>query len=156
MELTQIIKRPILTEKTNNLQSGNTYTFEVEYSANKYQIKQAVEFIFQVKVVSVNTIKVDKKFKRIGRFEGYLNRYKKAMVTLAEGDVINYYPNEAEAQDANKEAKANKAKEEKAHNQAKEAQLAEKIAAKKAKAANNKAVNAEAGKKTVNRSRKEA
>lgn len=104
MHVTQVIKRPILTEKTNTLQAANTYTFEVDYAANKYQIKKAVEFIFQVKVVRVNTIKVDKKFKRLGRFEGYLNRYKKAIVTLKEGDVINFYPNESEAKDEAKKS----------------------------------------------------
>ncbi|EGV00395.1 50S ribosomal protein L23 [Mycoplasmopsis columbina] len=155
MELTQVIKKPVLTEKSNNLQAQNTYTFVVEYSANKYQIKQAVEHIFQVKVESVNTLKYDKKFKRVGRYEGYLNRYKKAVVTLKEGSVINYYPNEAEAQDeAKKEAKAQKVAQDKAQNKAKEAQLADKIAAKKAKAANNKATNA--AKKPVTRSKKEA
>lgn len=134
MHVTQVIKRPILTEKTNTLQAANTYTFEVDYAANKYQIKKAVEFIFQVKVVRVNTIKVDKKFKRLGRFEGYLNRYKKAIVTLKEGDVINFYPNESEAKDEAKKAKkAEQVKAEKAESKEKEAQLAAKIAAKKAK-----------------------
>ncbi|TQC51383.1 50S ribosomal protein L23 [Mycoplasmopsis mucosicanis] len=136
MELTQVIHKPILTEKTSNLQKQNKYTFEVDYNANKFQIKQAVEFIFQVKVISVNTIKVDKKAKRVGRFNGFTNRYKKAIVTLKDGDTIVYYPNETEAQDeAKKEAKAAKVKATKEADSAQEAQLAEKIAAKKAKKA---------------------
>ncbi|WP_027120425.1 50S ribosomal protein L23 [Mycoplasmopsis lipofaciens] len=134
MEVTQIIRRPILTEKSNIQQQNNTYTFEVAWNANKFQIKEAIEFIFKVKVAKVNTLKVDKKYKRVGRFEGFENRYKKAIVTLSEG-VINFYPNEVEAQDkADKKAKeVAKAKEaEKADAKAKEAKLAEKIAAKKA------------------------
>ncbi|QSF13961.1 50S ribosomal protein L23 [Mycoplasma sp. Mirounga ES2805-ORL] len=135
MELTNIIKRPILTEKTNNLQQQNTYTFEVDWAANKFQIKNAIEFIFQVTVTNVNTLKVDKKFKRVGRFEGFENRYKKAIVTLKEGDVINYYPQDAnvKADEAKKATKAKEqAKAEKDAAKEKEAKLAEKLAAKKA------------------------
>ncbi|MCR8966695.1 50S ribosomal protein L23 [Mycoplasma zalophidermidis] len=132
MELTQIIRKPILTEKTNLLQAQNKYTFEVDYHANKYQIKHAVEFIFQVKVTDVNTIKVDKKAKRVGRFNGFTNRYKKAIVTLAADDKIVFYPNESEAQDEAKQAqKSAKAQEAKAADKAKEEELAAKIAAKK-------------------------
>ncbi|ENY68780.1 50S ribosomal protein L23 [Mycoplasmopsis bovigenitalium 51080] len=132
MELTQVIRKPILTEKTNLLQAQNKYTFEVDYHANKFQIKQAVEFIFQVKVVSVNTIKVDKKAKRVGRFNGFTNRYKKAIVTLAQDDKIVFYPNEAEAQDeAKKEIKQAKAKAQKQADADAEEKLAQKIAAKK-------------------------
>ncbi|WP_406617468.1 50S ribosomal protein L23 [Mycoplasmopsis adleri] len=136
MELTRIIRRPIITEKTNDLLSQNVYTFEVDYAANKYQIKKAVEFIFKVKVLSVNTIKVDKKPARLGRFSGFDNRYKKAIVKLAQGYSIQYYPQEQEAQDANKaekEALSKKAKaEEKAKAAEKENKVAEKLAAKKA------------------------
>ncbi|UUD34874.1 50S ribosomal protein L23 [Mycoplasmopsis caviae] len=134
MEITQVLHKPILTEKTNVLQSSNTYTWEVDWSANKYQIKEAVEFIFKVKVVRVNILKVDKKPKRVGRFNGFTNRYKKAMITLADGDKIVYYPNEAEAQDAKKEAKVKAQKvESKKQAEAKEAEIAKKLAAKKAK-----------------------
>lgn len=132
MELTQVIRKPILTEKTNLLQAENKYTFEVDYAANKFQIKRAVEFIFQVKVVSVNTIKIEKQPKRVGRFNGFTNRYKKAIVKLAEGDKIVFYPNETEAQDEVKQAeKVAKQEATKAADKAKEAELAEKIAAKK-------------------------
>lgn len=133
MQITQIIRRPVLTEKSNTLQQSNVYTFEVDWKANKFQIKQAIEFIFQVKVINVNTLKMDKKPKNLGKFHGFENRYKKAIVTLKEGDVIHFYPNEAEAQDnAKKEVKASKLKEEKTKASEKEAQLAKKIAAKKA------------------------
>ncbi|KKB27047.1 LSU ribosomal protein L23p (L23Ae) [Mycoplasmopsis meleagridis] len=158
MELTQVIKKPILTEKTNLLQAKNIYTFEVNWSANKYQIKNAVETIFQVKVEKINTLKVDKKYKRVGRFEGFLNRYKKAMVTLKEGYSINYYPNEnSEKENVKKELKEQQIKETKVKNKAKEALLAEKIANKKASAVKNKAQsNNSAARKTVSRNKKEA
>ncbi|VEU78045.1 50S ribosomal protein L23 [Mycoplasmopsis columbinasalis] len=136
MQLTQIIRRPILTEKTNNIQGNNVYTFEVDWAANKFQIKQAVEFIFNVKVAAIRTLKMDKKAKRLGRFNGFLNRYKKAYVTLKEGFVINYYPEEAAAKEAEQAKAAQKAQAkaaEKEAAQAKEAALAEKLAAKKAK-----------------------
>ncbi|WP_029608988.1 50S ribosomal protein L23 [Mycoplasma simbae] len=139
MEKTQVIRRPILTEKTNLLQAQNKYTFEVDWNANKFQIKQAVEFIFDVKVTDVRTIKVDKKAKRVGRFNGFTNRYKKAIVSLAQDDKIVFYANEAEAQDEAKEAqKAAKAQATKEADNAAEAKLAEKLAAKKTKKAAKK------------------
>ncbi|WP_029905895.1 50S ribosomal protein L23 [Mycoplasmopsis opalescens] len=145
MEITQVIRRPILTEKSSRLQENNSYTFEVDYNANKFQIKQAVEFIFNVKVESVNTIKGDKKAKRVGRFNGFTNRVKKAIVTLKDGFVINYYPQEQEKQD--KVAEKAKA-EEKAVAAEKEAKLAEKIAAKKAAKSTKASVDKQEKEKT--------
>ncbi|AAZ44048.1 50S ribosomal protein L23 [Mycoplasmopsis synoviae] len=92
MELTRVIQAPIITEKTDRLLLDRKYTFKVDYFANKHQIKQAVETIFKVEVVDVNTIKVGKKPKKLGRFAGFKSRYKKAIVTLAAGQRINYYP----------------------------------------------------------------
>lgn len=153
MEITQVLHRPVLTEKTNILQSSNTYTWEVDWAANKYQIKEAIEFIFKVKVVKVNILKVDKKPKRVGRYNGFTNRYKKAMITLAEGDKgdkIVYYPNEAEAQDAKKEAKVKAKKaEDKKQAAAKEAEIAKKLAAKKAKTAESKKADSSKAEKTT-------
>lgn len=84
-----IIKAPIITEKTANLnESNNTITFSVDVKANKTQIKQAVEKIFNVKVESVNTINVPRKKKRVGRYSGYTNKVKKAIVKLKEGSSI--------------------------------------------------------------------
>ena len=78
-----IIKAPIITEKTANLnENNNTITFSVDVKANKTQIKQAVEKIFNVKVESVNTINVPRKKKRVGRYAGYTNKVKKAIVKL--------------------------------------------------------------------------
>nr|WP_318028732.1 50S ribosomal protein L23 [Mycoplasmopsis bovis] len=102
---------------------------------NKFQIKRAVEFIFKVKVLSVNTLKVDKQPKSLGRYHGFTNKYKKAFVKLAEGYTISFYPQEEEKQDKAKveKEKAEAAKAEKEKTAEKEAKLAEKIATKKAK-----------------------
>lgn len=84
-----IIKAPIITEKSADLaQNKNTITFSVDVRANKTQIKQAVENIFNVKVESVNTINVKPKKKRVGRYMGKTNRVKKAIVKLSEGSSI--------------------------------------------------------------------
>lgn len=84
-----IIKAPIITEKSADLaQNKNTITFSVDVRANKTQIKQAIENIFDVKVESVNTINVKPKEKRVGRYEGKTNKVKKAIVKLSEGSSI--------------------------------------------------------------------
>ena len=83
-----IIKAPIITEKSSNLATNNTITFSVDVNANKTQIKQAIEKIFDVKVESVNTINVKPKKKRVGRYEGKTNKVKKAIVKLKEGSSI--------------------------------------------------------------------
>ena len=89
MEHRDVIKSPIVTEKSNDLQqSNNTYTFSVDVRANKTQIKQAVEAIFNVKVESVNTINVHPKTKRVGRYAGKTNKVKKAIVKLKEGSSL--------------------------------------------------------------------
>ena len=84
-----IIKAPIITEKSADLaQNNNTYTFSVDVNANKTQIKQAIEKIFNVKVLSVNTVNVKPKKRRVGRYTGKTNRVKKAIVKLQEGSSI--------------------------------------------------------------------
>lgn len=84
-----IIKAPIITEKSSDLaQKNNTFVFSVDINANKTQIKQAIEKIFNVKVESVNTINVKPKKKRVGRYVGKTNRVKKAIVKLSEGSSI--------------------------------------------------------------------
>ena len=84
-----IIKAPIITEKSADLaQNKNTITFSVATDANKVQIKQAVEKIFNVKVESVNTVNVKPKKKRVGRYTGKTNKVKKAIVKLKEGSSI--------------------------------------------------------------------
>ena len=92
-----IIKRPILTEKVTALQDRRQYAFEVDESANKVAIAEAVEKKFNVTVLNVRTIRVKGKRKtqmtRRGRFAGRKNEWKKAMVTLKEGDKIDYLEN---------------------------------------------------------------
>ena len=89
MEHRDIIKEPILSEKNATLaQQENTIVFSVDVKANKVQIKQAIENIFDVKVESVNTINVRPKKKRVGKYPGKTNRIKKAIVKLQEGSSI--------------------------------------------------------------------
>lgn len=81
-----IIVRPVITEKSMQLLEDNKYTFVVAREANKIEIKRALEEIFAVKVKAVNTANFKGKKKRLGRFPyGYKPRWKKAIVTLAEG-----------------------------------------------------------------------
>jgi large subunit ribosomal protein L23 len=88
-EYRDIIKGPIVTEKSAALsQNNNTVTFSVDVKANKTQIKQAIEKVFNVKVESVNTVNVRPKDKRVGRYAGKTNRVKKAIVKLKEGSSI--------------------------------------------------------------------
>ncbi|WP_208585783.1 50S ribosomal protein L23 [Gracilibacillus suaedae] len=79
-----IIKRPIITEHSADLMAEKKYTFEVSKEANKTQIKDAVEEIFGVQVVNVNTLNKKGKFKRMGRYGGYRPNRKKAIVQLSE------------------------------------------------------------------------
>ncbi len=84
-----VIKAPIITEKSSDLaQNNNTIVFSVDVKANKTQIKQAVEKIFNVKVEKVNTVNVKPKKKRVGRYVGKTNKVKKAIVKLCEGSSI--------------------------------------------------------------------
>lgn len=78
-----IIKRPVITERSSELMANKKYTFEVDMRANKTEIKQAIEQIFKVKVTSVNTIRMPAKPKRYGRYSGYTSEWKKAIVTLS-------------------------------------------------------------------------
>ena len=79
-----IILRPVITENSMDGMADRKYTFEVAKDANKIEIKAAVEKLFGVKVAKVNTINVDGKLRRYGRFEGFTASRKKAIVTLTE------------------------------------------------------------------------
>jgi large subunit ribosomal protein L23 len=79
-----IIKRPIITERTSDMMAIKKYVFEVELRANKTEIKQAIEEIFKVKVTKVNTLRMPRKPKRQGRHSGFTSEWKKAVVTLSE------------------------------------------------------------------------
>lgn len=84
--LPDLVRRPIVTEKATRLMEQNKYTFEVTPQATKPQIKAAIENLFQVKVVQVNTMQLPRKQRRVGKFVGYKSQYKKAIVTVAPGD----------------------------------------------------------------------
>jgi large subunit ribosomal protein L23 len=86
-----IIIKPVVTEKSSSLMEGNKYTFEVHRSANKIQVRQAIEEIFKVKVLSVNTLNVGGKPKRMGAFIGKTRSWKKAIVAVAAGQRIEFF-----------------------------------------------------------------
>jgi len=91
-ELHDVLIRPIFSEKTTALQQGaNVYTFEVGESANKLQIKNAVQTLFEVEVEAVRTVIMRGKNKRFGRFYGKRSNWKKAYVRLADGHSLNFF-----------------------------------------------------------------
>jgi len=86
----QVIQKPVITEKaTDGTIVRNAYTFRVPQDANKVQIREAVESLFDVKVRSVNTLSVKGKWRRRGRNIGRTQEWKKAMVVLGEGQTID-------------------------------------------------------------------
>lgn len=88
----EIIKRPLITEKTNiQKEDYNKVTFEVDGNANRVEIKRAVEKIFNVRVTSVRTMQVRGKVKRRGRILGKRRNWKKAIVTLMAGERIEFF-----------------------------------------------------------------
>ena len=87
-----IIKRPLITEKTNlQKEDSNQVTFEVDRSANRIEITRAVEQIFNVKVAKTRTMRVTGKVKRRGRILGKRKDWKKAIVTLMPGERIDFF-----------------------------------------------------------------
>ena len=91
MHTLQILRRPVITEKSTDLQDQGRYAFEVAPSATKHDIKRAVELAFQVKVVKVNTMNVHGKRKRLGPRTTKPRAWKKALVTLAAGETITIF-----------------------------------------------------------------
>jgi len=92
MEPYQIVKQPLITEKGMRLnEEGGTVVFRVDARANKLQIKHAVEVLFNVKVTKVNTLNVEGKKRRIRYREGKRPDWKKAYITLREGDSITFF-----------------------------------------------------------------
>ncbi|OHR58202.1 50S ribosomal protein L23 [Staphylococcus sp. HMSC061G12] len=87
MEARDVLKRPVITEKSSEATAEDKYTFDVDTRANKTQVKIAVEEIFDVKVDKVNIVNYKAKKKRMGRYQGYTNRRRKAIVTLKEGSI---------------------------------------------------------------------
>jgi len=90
--LPDLVRRPIVTEKATILLEDNKYTFEVAPHATKPEIKAAIESLFDVKVVQVNTQKPPRKKRRMGKFVGFRPHYKRAIVTLEAGDSITLFP----------------------------------------------------------------
>ena len=92
MDHYQVIKRPLITEKgMQSNEEHNTVVFQVDPKANKLLIKQAIEALFQVQVLEVNTLNVRGKKKRVRMREGRKPDWKKAYVTLREGDTITFF-----------------------------------------------------------------
>ena len=87
----QIVKYPIITDKATRLLENNQYSFVVDRYSDKTTIKAAIEYLFTVKVVKINTCRLPRKKKRVGKYLGWKPQYKKAIVTLFEGDVINLF-----------------------------------------------------------------
>jgi large subunit ribosomal protein L23 len=88
----EIIKRPLITEKTNiQKEIANQLTFEVDRRANRIEIKQAIEAAFKVRVARIQTMQVRGKAKRRGRFVGKRRDWKKAIVTLMPGQRIDFF-----------------------------------------------------------------
>ena len=84
--LPDLVRRPIVTEKATIAMEQNKYTFEVIPKATKPEIKAAIENLFNVTVVKVNTSRPPRKKRRVGKFVGYKPQYKKAIITVAAGD----------------------------------------------------------------------
>ncbi|MDD5287687.1 MAG: 50S ribosomal protein L23 [Dehalococcoidales bacterium] len=91
MQLHEILKRPLVTEKNAILQASGKYAFEVGGRANKMQIKNAVEEAFKVTVMTVNVVTMHGKEKRVGRRIAAATQWKKAIVTLKAGDKIDLF-----------------------------------------------------------------
>ncbi|MFC1953012.1 50S ribosomal protein L23 [Chloroflexota bacterium] len=91
MHLYEVLRRPLITEKSAALQVEGKYAFEVAMEANKPMIKQAVEKAFNVKVTAVNVLTVPGKVRTLGRRELPAHPWKKAIVTLQPGDSIEFF-----------------------------------------------------------------
>ena len=87
-DLVDIIKNPVVTEKATRLMELNQYTFDVDPRATKPMIKEVIEQLFEVKVTGINTLNLPRKKRRVGKFVGFKPRYKRAIVTLEDGEPI--------------------------------------------------------------------
>mgnify|MGYP001502925778 CR=1 FL=1 len=86
-----LVKRPVLTDKAIRLLENNQYSFIVDRNSDKITIKNTIEYLFDVKVTKVNSCRLPRKKKRVGKYIGWKPQYKKAIVTLAKGDVIDLF-----------------------------------------------------------------
>lgn len=87
----RIVKYPIITDKAVRLIENNQYSFIVDRNSTKLTIKAAIESLFQVKVIKINTCHLPRKQKRVGKYLGWKSQYKKAIVTLSEDSTINLF-----------------------------------------------------------------
>jgi len=87
-DLADVLQRPILTEKATRMMELNQFTFDVAPKATKPIIKAAIEQMFNVKVIGMNTQNPPRKKRRVGKFMGFKPRYKRAVITLADGEVL--------------------------------------------------------------------
>mgnify|MGYP000455772861 FL=1 len=95
--LTDVIRRPLITEKATKALDLNQYTFEVDPRAAKPDIKAAIEKMFDVKVLGISTMNPPRRSRRVGKFAGKRAQVKKAVVRLAEGSSIQLFPDSEEA-----------------------------------------------------------
>jgi large subunit ribosomal protein L23 len=91
MDLYEVLRRPLITEKSTTLQTEGKYAFEVAREASKPQVKQAVEKAFKVKVTAVNIVTMPGKKRRLGRRQLPAHPWRKAIVTLKPGDKIEFF-----------------------------------------------------------------
>ena len=96
--LTDVIRRPLITEKATRGLDINQYTFEVDPRAAKPEIKAAIEKLFDVKVIGISTMNPPRRTRRVGRFPGKRAQIKKAVVRLEEGNTIQLFPDSEEDQ----------------------------------------------------------
>ena len=89
---TDILYAPVITEKSLGLLAQNQYTFDVAPNATKTSIKKAIKELFDVQVIAVNTHRPPRKKRRFGRWQVYIARPKRAIVTLKKGDTISGFP----------------------------------------------------------------
>jgi large subunit ribosomal protein L23 len=86
-----ILRRPVITEKSTMLSERGQYVFEVAANANKIEVKRAVQEVFKVDVLAVNMLHMHGKMRRMGRSQGLTRAWKKAIVTLKPGDRIELF-----------------------------------------------------------------
>lgn len=97
VKIYEVLGRPVVTEKTTTQrETENKIVFRVAREANKIQIRQAIEHLFGVRVLGVNTLRMPSKPKRVGKVHGRRAGWKKAIVTLAPGESIEFYASETE------------------------------------------------------------
>lgn len=90
-----LIKQPLITLKTSQLFEKNQYTFLVDPKLTKPTIKKAIEFLFNVKIIKINTCNLPKKTRRVGQFRGIRPRYKKVIVKLLDNNRIDFFSSDS-------------------------------------------------------------